>query len=533
MGLLDRLLGSRQPSPVAAPNGASAAAPVFAVIDVETTGLSPASSRVLELAVVLTDHVGRPVWEWSGRFNPEGPVGATHVHGITGEDVADAPRIRERLDHITQALNGRVVVAHNAGFDVAFLRAEYERAGWDMPWVPTICTMQAGRVYLPNLHRHRLGDCCEACGVQLTDAHSALGDARATAGVLGAYLTRTPDRGAWLEWEAACAEASRVRWPAGPTRTPTTFVPAPQARMWANVGRVKEEAPALVQVVKEMDLGDALDEGAPESALEYLELVAQVLEDGVLEDDERDALAQLAQALRLTEGDIVAAHQAFLSALARAALLDGKVSRAEKAELESVTRLLGLPASLIKNLIEAAEAARDARLSEGLGPLPGDWTLGEPLRVGDKVVFTGCESFDRDALEARASRLGVRVLGNVSRRVSLLVSDGTMDGTKAADARALGTRIVHPREFAVLLNHLQPAIPSARLRLAPETPIATVGARSAAPTTEPDAGHVLAAPAAAPSVIRAWAREAGFEVGERGRLHSDVIAAYYRANPSP
>lgn len=155
------------------------------------------------------------------------------------------------------------------------------------------------------------------------------------------------------------------------------------------------------------------------------------------------------------------------------------------------------------------------------------------MRVGDKVVFTGCESFNRDALEARASRLGVRVLGNVSRRVSLLVSDGTMDGTKAADARALGTRIVHPRDFMVLLDHLQPAMPSARLRPAPEKPVATAAARSAAPTTEPDAGPLLAAPTVAPSVIRAWAREAGFEVGERGRLHADVIAAYHRANPSP
>jgi DNA polymerase-3 subunit epsilon len=486
------------------------------------------------MAVVLTDTVGTPVWEWSSRFNPEGPVGPTHIHGITGEDVADAPLIRDSLPYVAQAIAGRVVVAHNASFDLAFVRAEYERAGWDMPWLPAICTMQAGRVYLPSLPRHRLVDCCAACGVTHQGAHSALGDARATAAVLSAYLTRTPDRGAWLEWESASAEAARLRWPVGPSRAAIAYVPDPYARRWANAATKAPTPPALVEAVRSLDLGDALDEGAPEGTLEYLELLADVLEDGVLDQDERVALDALSRSLLPEPQDIAAAHRAFLLSLAHAALEDGKVSRAEKAELDSVAAALGLDKKLVADVVAAAEAARDARLSEGLRDLPVDWTLGEPLRVGDKIVFTGCEACNRDALEARAARLGVRVIGSVSRRVALLVSDGTMDGTKAADARALGTRVVHPDELVVMLDHLQPALPRA-VKASVKTG-AGPGSSEIPGKPLPSTDTVLTEatpPSAPPGVIRAWAREQGYEVGERGRLHSDVIAAYLRAHSSP
>ncbi|OLR93563.1 Lsr2 family DNA-binding protein [Actinokineospora bangkokensis] len=178
-----------------------------------------------------------------------------------------------------------------------------------------------------------------------------------------------------------------------------------------------------------------------------------------------------------------------------------------------------MPATALTALLDAAETARTARLSAGLKPLPAQWAHGEPLRVGDKVAFTG-DSELRDELEQRAERLGVRVMGNVSRRTALLVTCGDFTGTKAKSAASLGTRCVPPEDFAVLLEHLQPA---ARPTPAPQrTP-------KLAPT--PPAVNAVAVPTVSPAEMRAWARTNGYEVSDRGRVPADVVAAYKEAHP--
>lgn len=117
--------------------------PAFAVIDVETTGFSPRSHRVLELAIVRVDGSGRRIDEWISRLDPEGPVGATHIHGITEADVRDAPRFRNVADAVAALIAGLPLVAHNARFDTSFLRSEFELAGVAQPWTTHICTMEA------------------------------------------------------------------------------------------------------------------------------------------------------------------------------------------------------------------------------------------------------------------------------------------------------------------------------------------------------------------------------------------------------
>ena len=495
----------------------------------ETTGLQPSKCRIVELAILLCDDTGEPTWEWASRFDPQGPVGATHIHGISAADVANAPLFSDSVPFIARALAGRVLVGHNVRFDVGFLRAEFSRAGWDVPVLPSICTLAASRVYLPQLGRWRLSDCCVECGVSHSGQHSSLGDARATAGLLSVFLTRTADRGAWLEYDDALAAASQAAWPSSPTLPPppafvaTSLAPAERpspSRRWTS----KPKAPALVSVVRNMDLADALDEGASEVSLPYLELVASALEDGVLTDDERAALAELAAQLELSPEQVESAHRAFLLTLSHAALLDGKVSRAEKAELVEVAGILELSESLVADQVRAAEAARIERLSAGLKALPPDWTLGEPLRVGDKVVLTGCEAYGRDRLEEQTQKLGVRVTGSVSRRTAMLVTDGTVDGTKLAAAQQCGTRQVHPTEFLVLLEYLQPAIPLEAKGVSAQRVVAVEATAGAKPVVG------LAAVAVAPAVVRQWAAANGYDVGERGRIHRDVIEAYLLAN---
>ena len=202
----------------------------FAVIDVETTGLSPEHERIIELAIVRADEHGRPLDQWVSRLQPDRPVGATHVHGITEADLAHAPRFADLAVSIGTALQGMVVVGHNAEFDVAFLRAEFARAGMPMPVFSTYCTLQASTLYLPQLRRRKLADCCAAVGVTNQQAHSALGDAYAAAGLLEHYLALDARTGHEAPLTATRALHGGAQPPQAPTPQPATAqAPGPQA----------------------------------------------------------------------------------------------------------------------------------------------------------------------------------------------------------------------------------------------------------------------------------------------------------------
>jgi DNA polymerase-3 subunit epsilon len=495
----------------------------YAVIDVETTGLSPSWHRVVEIAVVHVDARGRRTTEWTTRVNPEGPVGATHIHGITEADVAKAPRFAELVPQLNTYLRGRAVSAHNANFDLAFLRAEYARAGWHMPWLPSLCTLQASHHYLPKLQARKLQDCCAAAGIPLRGAHSALGDSRATAALLAHYLSPRTRHTPLSDHLDLPRQAANVVWPVGPTTGPRQ----PGARRPGGVPyrtARRPAAPSLLTNLQSLALADAVDEGAPVGTLSYLQLLTDVLSDGELTAGEAAGLRDLALEYGLTAHDVAAANTGYLLALAHRALEDGRVSAAERADLLTIARLLQLPESLVRQVLDRAEKARHARLGAHLKPLPNGWHHGEPLRVGDKVVFTGCDPELRARLESRAEQLGVRVLNSVSSRTVVLVTEQTEPTTKNSDAEQLGTRTVRPREFEVLLAHLQPALPAS----SPAGSAAAIPPRSASGPAPVLAGQSGGHDA---SRVRQWALDQGLTVSARGRLPADVVTAYRNAHP--
>jgi DNA polymerase-3 subunit epsilon len=485
MGIFSKLR-STQPAPSKHRAETASVGNGFTVIDVETTGLSARQHRVLEIAVVRTDSVGRVTGEWSRRIDPEGPVGATHIHGITADDVRGAPKFGELIPDLNAWFQGTVVVAHNATFDLAFMRAEYSYAGWELPWLPTLCTLEASNHYLPNMDRRRLADCCTAARVQLRGAHSALGDARATAGLLAYYLDPRTGTVPHPEHLALIPQASGVVWPCAATRRPQTPQAATrvQARIAVSMSKPQRVQVDLVELLADFSLVDALDEGAPPAALAYLETLAGALEDGEISEDEVQALNDVAEAHGLTNEDRVNANRSLLVALSHLALEDGLVSRAEKAELVAVSEMLGLPKTVIAHTLDQAEAARHARLGANLQPLPSDWAHGEPLRVGDKVAFTGCDEQLRARLELHAEKVGVRVMGNVSTKTAMLITDGGFVGIKAEAAQQAGCTLVHPTTFEVLLNHLQPAVPRKKRKAPRLISPALAGTPAAVPSAD-------------------------------------------------
>ncbi len=161
----------------------------FAVVDVETSGLSVRRHDVLQVGVVVVDGEGTVLDRWGSLVAPRHRlwyrVGPTRLHGIHRRDVRHAPPARTVLAELAARLGNARFVAHNAEFDLAFLRKVADQVGVQLPLADPICTLRLSRALDPDRTKsHRLVDLCERYGVQLVRPHDALADADATAAVL-------------------------------------------------------------------------------------------------------------------------------------------------------------------------------------------------------------------------------------------------------------------------------------------------------------------------------------------------------------
>jgi DNA polymerase-3 subunit epsilon len=161
----------------------------YAVVDVETTGFSPAIDRVVEIACLVVDADCRPLDEFVSIVNPGRliPAFASSIHGIYDEDVAGAPRLDDLAGGLRALTEGAVVVAHNAAFDRGFLPFLHDRE-----W---LCTMRLAMQHFPNSPRHtnqalRTYLRVEDPRLAGRDAHRAYADAVVTAGILRHCLQR-------------------------------------------------------------------------------------------------------------------------------------------------------------------------------------------------------------------------------------------------------------------------------------------------------------------------------------------------------
>jgi DNA polymerase III subunit epsilon len=165
------------------------------VLDLETTGLTPALDRIVEVAVVTTDPIGGVLEEWSVLVDPGRDPGPTEVHGITERHLDGATAFVDVVPGLRERLDGSVIVAHNLAFDAAFLATEAERAGVALlaGVQGGLCTLDVSRSTMGRpSDGWSLGSLCATFGVPLVDPHRALVDARATAGLLAALLAELP-----------------------------------------------------------------------------------------------------------------------------------------------------------------------------------------------------------------------------------------------------------------------------------------------------------------------------------------------------
>jgi DNA polymerase III subunit epsilon len=158
----------------------------FAVIDFETTGLTPGLDRVIEIAVVKLEPGQKPKLVFETLVNPQRPVAATEIHGITDADVADAPIFNDIAGDLVDALSGCVVTAYNVYFDIKFLTHELAQAG--PQHTPPHCCLMYFRPLLGLGPRCRLDQACATFGIKHEASHMSAADALASVELLTIYL---------------------------------------------------------------------------------------------------------------------------------------------------------------------------------------------------------------------------------------------------------------------------------------------------------------------------------------------------------
>lgn len=164
------------------------------VFDIETTGFSPLKNRIIEIGAVRVEE-GRIVDKFSSFVNPDVPIPfeIEKLTGINDNMVLDAPKIDRVLPEFLEFCRGAVMVAHNAGFDISFIKENARQQG--LEFNPTVLdTVSLARVLLPNLNRFKLDTVAKELKINLANHHRAVDDAGATAEIFVRFIKMLKER---------------------------------------------------------------------------------------------------------------------------------------------------------------------------------------------------------------------------------------------------------------------------------------------------------------------------------------------------
>ena len=167
----------------------------YVVFDIETTGFSPLVNKIIEIGAVKVEK-GNITERFSTFVNPEVPI-PFHIENLTGikdDMVITAPVIAEVMPEFLAFCDGAVMVAHNADFDMSFMKYNCDRLS--IPYDFTIAdTVAMARMLLPNLNRFKLDTVARALNISLENHHRAVDDAACTAEIFEKFVKMLADRG--------------------------------------------------------------------------------------------------------------------------------------------------------------------------------------------------------------------------------------------------------------------------------------------------------------------------------------------------
>ena len=167
----------------------------YVVFDLETTGFSPEKNKIIEIGAVKVV-AGKITDRFSHFVNPEVPIPyeIEELTSIRDDMVMDAPKIEEILPEFMKFCEGAVMVAHNADFDMSFIKKNCERQ--DLPCDFTVIdTVALARYLMPQLNRFKLDTIAKALNIVLANHHRAVDDAGCTAEIFVKFIAMLRERG--------------------------------------------------------------------------------------------------------------------------------------------------------------------------------------------------------------------------------------------------------------------------------------------------------------------------------------------------
>ena len=168
----------------------------FVVFDIETTGLNSHTNEIIEIGAVKIKS-GRIVDRYSQLINPGRPIPyhITEITSITDEQVANEPKIDKVIGKFVDFVGDAVLVAHNAPFDMGFIKRDIKKYLNIDYQCSVIDTLQMARDLFPDLKKYGLGDLNKTLGLALEKHHRAVDDSQATANMFIIFLEKYKEKG--------------------------------------------------------------------------------------------------------------------------------------------------------------------------------------------------------------------------------------------------------------------------------------------------------------------------------------------------
>lgn len=168
---------------------------MYAIIDVETSGMTSTNCKITDIAIIIHDGE-KIIEEFQSLVNPERKISRkiTQLTGIDNEMVRRAPKFFEIAKHVHLMTENKVFVAHNVSFDYNVIRREFEELGGVFKR-KQLCTVRTARRLIPGSKSYSLGNICADLDIPITQRHRAYGDALATSKLFEILVDKSNEPG--------------------------------------------------------------------------------------------------------------------------------------------------------------------------------------------------------------------------------------------------------------------------------------------------------------------------------------------------